>query len=217
MQLYEQSSTGVGPNEQGEEKNTVSRGDGKAEEVLGEGEASEVAEEWRQVAGYEGIYMVSNTGKVRSIGRIVVRGNGMPLKVKDRIMKQSTDGGYKVVGLTKLGITKVVYVHLIMAMAFLIKPQTKRPEVDHINRVKGDNRLVNLRWVSKTVNSMNSGESIANTSGRRGVYFDKSRKLWKAYIKINKITKYLGGSKVFNNAVKLREKAEEIFWRSVQA
>ena len=55
--------------------------------------------------------------------------------------------------------------------------------VDHINRDIYDCRKSNLRIVSKSENMMNSKLSTRNKSGVKGVYYDKSRGLWKSYIK----------------------------------
>lgn len=80
-------------------------------------------------------------------------------------------------------------------------------EIDHINRVRTDNRPANLRDVSRSVNAKNASLSKANTSGACGVYPRPSGK-WCARIRINGRNKYLGTFQTFENALAARKAAE---------
>lgn len=64
--------------------------------------------------------------------------------------------------------------------------------IDHINRVRNDNRIANLREVSRTKNSWNSARRIDNTSGFTGVGFHKQRQKWRARIINNGREQHLG-------------------------
>lgn len=64
--------------------------------------------------------------------------------------------------------------------------------VDHANRVKADNRIGNLRAATFAQNAWNRGVSIANTSGRKGVTWNKAVCKWQVQIKIAGKNKYLG-------------------------
>lgn len=75
-------------------------------------------------------------------------------------------------------------------------------DLDHINGVPGDNRICNLRRVTKSQNLMNSKIRIDNTSGVKGVARDK--KGWQAYITVNKKTKSIGRFRFFEEAVCMR-------------
>jgi len=71
-------------------------------------------------------------------------------------------------------------------------------DIDHINEIKGDNRLVNLRLATNQENMHNiSSPQINNTSGFLGVSWDKNAQKWRARIIINKKYKHLG---YFNTA-----------------
>lgn len=58
-------------------------------------------------------------------------------------------------------------------------------QVDHINRCTLDNRKINLRCVNRSVNGHNKGTYKNNTSGHKGISFEKDRQVWKAYIRVN--------------------------------
>ena len=68
-----------------------------------------------------------------------------------------------------------------------------KKQIDHINGDKGDNRLVNLREASNGQNKANSGLSKANTSGYKGVSRQSYRRGWRAQIKKNGKSRYIGG------------------------
>lgn len=114
-------------------------------------------EEWRDIEGYEGIYQVSNEGRVRSLDRYV-NGNGRNgcLKlVKSKILKQSLHPfGYWQVNLHKDGVQKTEKIHQLVAKTFIPNPENK-PHIDHINTIRTDNRVENLRWCTAKENVNN--------------------------------------------------------------
>ena len=83
------------------------------------------------------------------------------------------------------------------------------PEIiDHINGIRSDNRIVNLRSVTHQQNHLNNSRASNNTSGVTGVYFNKNKNLWCAQMKYNGKTYHLGSSKIKNIAVKMRKDEE---------
>lgn len=96
-------------------------------------------EEWRDIVGYEGLYQVSDEGRVRTI-------NG-------RIKKQHIGSwGYPVVTLSKDGDERVTLVHRLVATAFVPNPRNVDC-VNHIDESRVNNKATNLEWVTKAENN----------------------------------------------------------------
>lgn len=132
-------------------------------------------EVWKDVVGYEGIYEVSSIGNVKSLN-YYRKGTPRLLKLTVNVC------GYPVFSAFKDGKKKQIKVHRAVAEAFLKKPDGK-DVVDHINTIRNDNRVENLRWVTTAENCGNeitrkhhSDEKIGNTNGfKKGVFADGAR------------------------------------------
>jgi hypothetical protein len=107
---------------------------------------------WKDVPGFPG-YQVSNAGRVRSLPRIVKRGNHT-MSISGSILRFGTSMGYSFVNLRKDGKSISVKVHKLVGLVFVENPKN-RPEIDHINTNRKDNRPENLRWVNRHENNMN--------------------------------------------------------------
>lgn len=111
-----------------------------------------MSEEWRDVVGYEGLYQVSDQGRVKSLERKDCLGR----TVKERTLKPSpTKYGYLVVSLHAGGKQKMLRVHRLVCEAFHENPDNK-PQVNHVNEDKTDNRACNLEWCTR-IENMNHG------------------------------------------------------------
>lgn len=113
-------------------------------------------EKWKDIKGYEGLYQVSNKGRVRSLDHYIEATKGHPQLCKGRLLKNwiHPETHYVVTDLYKDNIRKHVKTHRLVAEAFIPNPENK-PFIDHINRDRQDNRVENLRWVTKTENMNN--------------------------------------------------------------
>lgn len=109
---------------------------------------------WKDIAGYEGLFEISNLGRVKSIERWVKQGDYMR-HVKESYKKLHIGPyGYPSVTLCKDGKSKTIPIHRLLAAAFIPNPECKTA-VDHINTDRTDYRLENLRWVTNKENSNN--------------------------------------------------------------
>jgi hypothetical protein len=105
-------------------------------------------ETWQEIKGYEGLYLVSNYGNIKSLGN--------QFKRKDKILKPGNDKkGYKLVVLCNNKIKKTHKVHRLVANAF-IDNYFNKPQVNHINGIKYDNNSKNLEWCTEIENVKHS-------------------------------------------------------------
>lgn len=98
---------------------------------------------------YEGLYQGSNFFKVKSLDRwIVDKGNNRKRLMKGKLLKpnKNKQTGYLYVSLCKNSVRQSFNIHRLMAELFIPNPHNY-PTVDHINRIKTDNKISNLRWV----------------------------------------------------------------------
>ena len=102
-------------------------------------------EEWRDIKGYEGLYQVSNLGRVRSLN---CRGH----KGCIGILTPRLDGkGYEMVALYKEGKARNIKVHRLVAQAFIPNPNNY-PQVNHKDENKTNNDVKNLEWCTNEYN-----------------------------------------------------------------
>ena len=114
-------------------------------------------EEWKDIEGYEGIYQVSNKGRVKSLERIVQsESHGKPClrHLQESILQPCMNKGYGYVRLWNDGKRKQQQIHRLVYEAFVGRiPNNK--EIDHINTIRNDNSLENLRCVTHKENQNN--------------------------------------------------------------
>jgi hypothetical protein len=154
-------------------------------------------EEYRKINGFEN-YEVSNLGNVRNVET-------------GRILKIGSNLGYKNVGLRSNNKRYTVFIHRLIAKAFLPNPDN-REQVDHIDNDRANNNINNLRWCTNQENQFNKNIPSNNTTGFKGVTFRRNTQKWCARIAFNKKTICIGNYDTIEEAkVARQKKANEIF------
>jgi hypothetical protein len=103
-------------------------------------------EEWKDIEGYEGHYMISNYGRVMSVFK----------KAENKIKKPRMHKlGYWTLNLIVNYEFKSFVIHRLVAMAFLLNPENKE-QVNHIDGVKTNNHVSNLEWVTRSENCLHA-------------------------------------------------------------
>ena len=97
---------------------------------------------WKDIKGYEGLYQVSNLGKIKNK-------DNMPLHLNTNTY------GYKHVSLSKEGKSKTVPVHKIVATAF-IENRDNKPQINHRDGDKTNNKVENLEWTTQKLNNIHA-------------------------------------------------------------
>lgn len=153
-----------------------------------------MTEVWKPVAGYEGLYEISNLGKVKNR-------HGKNLKIP------LSHTGYPRIELWKNGKMKHFYVHRLVALAFVDNPEGL-PQVNHKDENKKNNRSDNLEWCTQSEN-LNYGSHNAKNSAARKNHpdlstpvecFTKSGELVCVFPSIREAERQFG---VFNTSISL--------------
>lgn len=110
-------------------------------------------EVWLPIQGYEGIYEVSNLGRVKRVKHFVFHKNNTKHLLPEKMLKPTKRNynTYYSVGLWMNNIDKRFTVHRLMAIHFIPNPENK-PHINHIDGNKDNNSLSNLEWVTRSEN-----------------------------------------------------------------
>lgn len=109
-------------------------------------------EKWKDVFGYEGVYRVSSYGIVFGYSKKWESGRWVTRVLPDRELRYFSDSnGYVVVQLRNRGKQKLCKVHRLVAVLFIPNPENK-PQVNHKDGNKKNNRISNLEWATGAEN-----------------------------------------------------------------
>lgn len=138
---------------------------------------------WKDVINYEGVYRVSNFGRVKRY--FYHSGNGEYVQRHRLIKNILAKNGYFNITLIKNGLKRPIGVHRLVAQAF-IPNQDNKPQVNHINKDRGDNRIENLEWVTHRENISHAYNLKDTKSSFMGVgYVGHRKNKWVALIHVN--------------------------------
>ena len=139
-----------------------------------------MTEIWKDIVGYEGLYQVSNLGRAKSL----TKRYGCCIRPEKIIAKVTNRQGYVVFNLRKDGRKKQVFLHRVVASAFVENP-FGYPQVNHINGDKEDNRAENLEWCTAKENihhAFATGLSVAKKGESHPMYGKRHSEETKAVI-----------------------------------
>lgn len=149
-------------------------------------------EEWIDIKYYEGLYQISNKGRVKSLFRKGIRKNGWKNTINEKILKLgNSTSGYRQVALYNVNsISKTFDVHRLVAICFIGQAPSKIHQVNHKDRNRHNNNLSNLEWVTPRENVIH-GRDKTNTSSKY-IGVDKTKCGWRSTATIKGIRTHLG-------------------------
>lgn len=121
-------------------------------------------EQWKPIKGYEGIFSVSNMGRIRRDMDAKTGGK----KSGYVFAEKKTPNGYMMARLNMNNSTECVMAHRLVAIAFIGDPPDGKTIINHKNGIKDDNRPENLEWVTMRENAKHSRDVLGNKTGAIG-------------------------------------------------
>lgn len=158
-------------------------------------------EEWKDIKGYEGLYQVSNLGRVKSLERETIIGKNRIVHQKEKIMKYTTRSGYYNLVLRKNGKRTSKQVHRLVAEAFIPNP-TNLSIVNHIDYNRKNNVVSNLEWCTQ---KENVEWSKCHMHGRRNVNYSNTKERYISYRKSTNKYRIIIDKKEYKNCDTLEE------------
>lgn len=170
----------------------------------------QIIEIWKDIPEFEGYYQVSNLGRVRSITRVIMRGNGHPQTVRARILRPTNNcvSGYGVITLCKKDVQKKCYVHRVLGISFGLIQDVWESRIDHRDRIPFNDGITNLRQATQAQNNFNKNMRSDNKSGHIGVSWARGK--WEASIRIGSLRRRLRFPDIIEAAMQYRKWSIEL-------
>ena len=160
-----------------------------------------IEEIWKDIEGYENLYQVSTMGNVKSL-------NFNKTSIEKILKPRDNGNGYLTVCLWKNNAYKHKYIHRLVCETFLPNPENK-PCIDHVNCVRSDNRLENLRWATYTENLTNPITRKRNSDTHREIYQGENNPNYGNRGKLNSLSKPIVQLDLFGNIINLWHSAKD--------
>jgi hypothetical protein len=133
---------------------------------------------WRDVMGWEGLYKVSDWGRVRSLPRVVIRRNGRRIRIRGKFLRlHQNNKGYLYVVLSDRGDRSDEFVHRLLLEAF-VGPRPEGMETRHLDDCPTNNQLENICWGTRQENQQDRIRNGRTNKGKvvnRGVHNGMSK------------------------------------------
>lgn len=158
-----------------------------------------MVEVWKDIPGYEGLYQVSDLGRIKSLERFVNGKSGVR-KVSEKIVSVAVkNNGYLQVKLHRKGERKFFGVHRLVAMVF-VENFNNLPQVNHIDGNKKNNRADNLEWCTPSenqkhavINGLHGARKQINKKNSKPVFqYDGDMNLIRRYPSISEAERQTG-------------------------
>jgi hypothetical protein len=148
---------------------------------------------WKDIPNYEGYYQVSNFGNVRTLERIIKNKKGKEIKYKSKLRKPSLSE-YRMIALCKNGNVKVFKISRLVCILFVNGKNDLNNIVNHKDGNKYNDVYTNLEWSNNSENIIHAYDNNLNKCKNkiRGVFFEKRRNKWVAYLYRNNKNIFLG-------------------------
>lgn len=156
-------------------------------------------EEWKDIPGYEGIYLISNYGRVKNLGESFVSKDKKENDGSKILKKVIHPNGYCYANISKKGVKKSLRVHKYVGICFIDNPN-KKPYINHIRGFKDDNCFTQLEWMTDSENKLHAFRYLKIESPFKGKF--RINDTCKKVIRINIKT---GETKIYNHCASVKE------------